>query len=147
MHTAHRIALGRGGEDLAVRLLEDAGLLVLDRNWRDGRRGELDIVAWDEALGALVVVEVRTRTGSARGTALESVDPRKLLRLRRLAAAWLDSHDIRGRVRLDVVALTVRPRGAGRVGTPAGTPGGADPPPVRLLAEDVQVEWVQGVGT
>ncbi|CAM5392865.1 hypothetical protein SATRM34S_01977 [Streptomyces atroolivaceus] len=42
-----RGALGRYGEDLAARLLADAGMTVLDRNWRC-RTGEIDIVARDE---------------------------------------------------------------------------------------------------
>lgn len=140
MRTGHRAELGRAGEDLAVRLLEDDGLLVLDRNWRDGRRGELDIVAWDEGGGALVFVEVRTRTGVARGTALESVDARKLARLRRLAAAWLACHDVHGRVRLDVVAVTA----------PARQPQLRSQPRSQSLSGPIslggaRVEWVQGV--
>jgi len=140
MRTGHRAELGRAGEDLAVRLLEDEGLLVLDRNWRDGRRGELDIVAWDEGGDALVFVEVRTRTGVARGTALESVDARKLARLRRLAAAWLACHDVHARVRLDVVAVTVQaPR------TQARSRPRPQPPAVALPLDGARVEWVQGV--
>ena len=37
-------ALGRFGEDVAARHLTDAGLVILDRNWRCAE-GELDIVA------------------------------------------------------------------------------------------------------
>lgn len=140
MRTGHRAELGRAGEDLAVRLLEDEGLLVLDRNWRDGRRGELDIVAWDEGGAALVFVEVRTRTGAARGTALESVDARKVSRLTRLAAAWLACHDVHGRVRLDVVAVTV---GA----PPPRSRSHSSPrsPAVPVSLAGARVEWVQGV--
>lgn len=53
-----RGALGRYGEDLAARLLTDAGMSVLERNWRC-RAGEIDIVAMDG--DALVVCEVKTR--------------------------------------------------------------------------------------
>lgn len=42
-----RGALGRYGEDLAARLLTDAGMAVLARNWRC-RAGEIDIVAKDK---------------------------------------------------------------------------------------------------
>ncbi len=132
MRTEHRRDLGRAGEDLAARLLEDHGLRVLDRNWRDGRRGELDIVAADPDGGGLVIVEVRTRTGSRFGSALESVDVRKIARVRRLAAAWLSAHDAHGPVRFDVVAVTA----PWRPGPPA---------PVEEALSGAEVAWVRGV--
>ena len=56
--TDHRKPLGRLGEDLAARHLEQAGWQIVARNWRT-RRGEIDIVARDGEW--LVFVEVRTR--------------------------------------------------------------------------------------
>ena len=53
-----RAALGRYGENLAARHLSDAGLRVLERNWRC-REGEIDIVARDGR--TLVFCEVKTR--------------------------------------------------------------------------------------
>jgi putative endonuclease len=78
--------LGTYGERIAARYLSDAGLEVLDRNWRC-RQGEIDLVARDGA--CLVVCEVKTRRGTGFGSPVEAVDHRKLARLRRLAAAWL----------------------------------------------------------
>ena len=102
-----RRELGRRGEDLAARVLTDAGLVVLDRNWRC-RSGELDIVATDGA--TLVVVEVKTRTGTGYGSPAESVTPRKLTRMRRLAQLWLAEHRVGWvAVRFDVVAVLARP--------------------------------------
>lgn len=54
-----RGALGRYGEEVAVRALLAAGLTVVGRNWRHGRRGEIDILATEG--DALVVCEVKTR--------------------------------------------------------------------------------------
>jgi putative endonuclease len=99
--------LGARGEDLAVAHLTAAGLVVLDRNWRC-RAGELDVVATDGA--TLVVVEVKTRSGDGFGTPAESVTPRKLARLRRLAQLWLAEHRVGWvEVRFDVVAVLARP--------------------------------------
>ncbi len=42
-----RGALGRYGEDLAARRLREAGMAVLERNWRCAE-GEIDIVARDK---------------------------------------------------------------------------------------------------
>jgi len=44
---AAKDVLGRRGEDLAARFLEQQGLVVLSRNWRC-RHGELDLVATDQ---------------------------------------------------------------------------------------------------
>jgi predicted RecB family endonuclease len=70
----NRSVLGRLGEHLAVRYLEDRGLVVVARNWRCGGgevRGEVDIVAWDRRVlvlagqGELEVAGLASRT--ARG--------------------------------------------------------------------------------
>jgi putative endonuclease len=95
--------LGRAGEEHAVRFLQAGGLQVLDRNWRC-REGEIDVVAREG--DALVVVEVKTRSGRSHGSAMEAVGPVKLARLRRLACRWLAAQNQSfDSVRIDVVAL------------------------------------------
>ncbi|GAA1758381.1 YraN family protein [Luedemannella helvata] len=103
--TSVRAAVGGYGERVAVRLLAARGMVVLDRNWRDGRRGELDIVARDG--DTLVFCEVKTRRGTAFGTPAAAVTPAKMRRLRQLAAAWLAAHPGTGGadLRFDVVAV------------------------------------------
>lgn len=107
--------LGRIGEGLAARHLEGLGYAILDRNWRCAQgevRGELDLIALDGDV--LVVCEVKTRRRAVAGVAAEAVDPRKLGRLRRLAAAWLAEREWRGGdVRFDVVAVSWPPGGGG----------------------------------
>lgn len=96
-------AVGRYGERVAAEHLRRAGWEVLDRNWRC-RAGELDLVALDG--DELVVVEVKTRTSDRFGHPAEAVTPAKLGRLRRLAAQWLEQHEVRPRsVRIDVLAV------------------------------------------
>ena len=54
---------------------------------------------------ALVVVEVKSRTGMAYGSPLEAVSRAKRARLR-LAVQWLNAHGVRfDHVRIDVVGL------------------------------------------
>jgi putative endonuclease len=109
----HRAALGAYGERVAVRALTDAGLQVLDRNWRC-REGELDVVARDGE--ALVFCEVKTRSGTGFGLPAEAVTPAKRRRLRRLAAGWLLAHDQHARdLRFDVVGVHVPVSGPARV--------------------------------
>jgi len=95
--------LGKSGEQVAAEYLESCGLRILDRNWRCAV-GEIDIVAVDRR--TLVIVEVKSRTGTRCGSPLEAVSRAKRARLRRLAVQWLNAHGIRfDQVRVDVVGL------------------------------------------
>lgn len=106
-------AVGRYGEDVAVAHVQAAGWTVLDRNWRCAV-GELDVVCLDGR--ELVAVEVKTRRSDRFGSPAEAVTGVKLARLRRLTAAWLDAHDVHAAsVRIDVIAVTLPPRGAATV--------------------------------
>ena len=111
-----RKALGQLGEDYAAGYLIRQGYTVLTRNWRT-RAGELDIVARDGAW--LVFVEVRARRrGRANqaptlGRPEDSVTPAKQARLVAMAEAYLFEHPWDGPWRIDVVALELRPNGAG----------------------------------
>ena len=81
--------LGRRGEEAASAYLTSLGWRIVDRNWRCPS-GEIDIVALDH--GELVIVEVKTRSGSGFGDPLEAVTPDKLTRLCVLAGAWRRAH-------------------------------------------------------
>lgn len=106
-----RGALGRYGEDVAARLLTDAGMSVLERNWRC-RAGEIDIVAKDG--DAFVICEVKTRRAGAFEHPMAAVTPVKADRLRRLAELWLARHGgpPPGGVRIDLVGVVLPRRGA-----------------------------------
>ncbi|WP_322761325.1 YraN family protein [Frankia sp. Cr2] len=83
-------ALGRFGEDTAVRHLLEGGMEIVDRNWRCAA-GEVDIVARDGS--CLVFCEVKTRSGDRYGTPAAAVVPAKAARIRRVAAQWLHDHN------------------------------------------------------
>jgi putative endonuclease len=101
--------LGAHGERIATAFLTDAGLRVLDQNWRC-REGELDIVARDG--DALVFCEVKTRRGLGYGHPVEAVTPAKRRRLRTLAHRWLAAHEEHApELRFDVVGVLVHPSG------------------------------------
>jgi putative endonuclease len=106
-------ALGASGEQVAAEYLEQAGLRILDRNWRC-TDGEIDIVAAERRV--LVVCEVKTRSSNQYGTPLEAITRAKRGRLRRLAARWLVAHGVLfDEVRIDVIGLTRAPDGAYQV--------------------------------
>lgn len=100
-----RVALGPRGEEHAAHWLRDIGYEILDRNWRSGREGEIDIIARDG--DCLVFVEVKTRAGTRHGTPFEAIDDRKRRRLRRLIGRWLQQRETAwpGPVRLDAIGV------------------------------------------
>jgi putative endonuclease len=105
--------LGQYGENVAVEHLRDAGLTILDRNWRCDI-GEIDIVARDGDV--LVVCEVKTRSSIAFGAPLEGVTARKAARLRRLAARWVRERQVHPPdIRIDIVGVLQTGRGAAEV--------------------------------
>ena len=102
--------LGRKGEALAADFLEEAGMQVVERNWRCSQ-GEIDLVARDG--DELVFVEVKTRSSLGYGHPLEAITVAKLARLRRLASAWCVAHPgQKGLVRIDAVAVVAPMFGA-----------------------------------
>lgn len=106
-------AVGRYGEGVAARHLEQAGLRVLERNWRCVA-GEIDIVAAEGPV--LVFCEVKTRSTADYGLPAEAVGPRKARKVRALARQWLLDHPgWQGELRFDVVSVLRRPQGAALV--------------------------------
>lgn len=96
--------LGTSGEALAEDHLRGLGYEIVGQDIRSPL-GQLDLVAKDGA--TLVFVEVKTRAGHGYGLPQESVDARKIRKLRQLALYYLKMHPHRGPVRFDVVGLTV----------------------------------------
>lgn len=110
-----RGALGRYGEDVAVRTLTAAGMRILARNWRVGRVGEIDVVARDGDV--LVMCEVKTRRPGPFGHPSAAITAEKAKRLH--AARGAVAREVRGPppggVRIDLVGVVLPPRGAARV--------------------------------
>jgi len=101
----HRQGVGRRGEDLAARHLQQAGLAVIDRNVRLPW-GEIDLVMREA--DELVFVEVKTRIGDDSTAPDEIVNIAKLLRLERLAEAYVERlGDPTVAWRVDVVAVVL----------------------------------------
>jgi putative endonuclease len=103
-----RQQLGRDGEDAAVRALESAGLVVLERRFRC-RAGEIDVVARDGE--TVVFVEVKARAADGFGSPAEAVHARKRARMARVAAFWLRGRAAEPPCRFDVVEVRRLPGG------------------------------------
>lgn len=78
---------------------------ILERNFRRGRNGEIDIIGRDGKY--LVFVEVKYRAGTEKGSALEAVTPEKQKMICEVADYYriLHKYDENTWVRYDVVAI------------------------------------------
>lgn len=102
---ASRTATGRRAEALVAERLEARGFTIVGRNVRVGRL-ELDVLARRGRL--LVVCEVRSRRTDAYILPAETVDRRKIARVRQATARWLAEQDLGGvDVRFDVAAVVL----------------------------------------
>lgn len=105
MKRKYKIRVGRHGEDFAVTLLEEMGMIILKRNYRC-RGGEIDIIArrgYD-----IHFIEVKTRVGNSCGTALEAVQPGDLESKRRVAELYIERVGAYNyNVQFDVLAIQI----------------------------------------
>jgi putative endonuclease len=108
-----RLALGRWGEDEAVRFLRRNGLKILQRNYR-APVGEIDIVARHRK--QLVFVEVKTRRTTYYGTPQEAVSERKQRQIIRAAQWYISEHPVdKLQPRFDVIAVMPGLRNQARI--------------------------------
>lgn len=100
-----RHRLGLEAEALVADRLARAGWQVLARRYRGPGGGELDLVCLDPDL-ALVGIEVRARRDGRAGRAIDSVDTRKVARLRAGLLVYARHEDVSHRaMRIDLVTL------------------------------------------
>ena len=96
---------GRQAEALAEAHLVGLGWEVLARNHAT-RRGEVDLICRDGDV--ICFVEVRSRTGDAQGSPLETVTPVKARRVVAAATDWAWRHDkLDAALRFDVVGVVL----------------------------------------
>lgn len=99
--------LGKAGETQVVRYLEHKRCRILARNWRI-KTGEIDIIAQSPD-GTYLFVEVKSRSSELFGHPLESISPEKVVRLHKLALAWLALQGKFGSdYRIDAAAVIAR---------------------------------------
>jgi len=97
--------LGCFGEDLAREYLEEQGLNILETNYRF-HHAEVDIIAEEGDL--LVFCEVKTRSDGQFGTPEQAITPLKAQQIRKVANAYLATHQLRDRqCRFDVIGIVV----------------------------------------
>lgn len=100
------ISIGRLGEDIAEEHLKTLRYKVIERNYRSGRWGEIDIVAIEDK--TTVFVEVKTRLSTDYGEPQEAVTKHKIEALKRTGYYYKILHpETPEALRIDVVAVTL----------------------------------------
>src|ERR1700679_1394498 len=101
-----RDELAKRGEELACKHISKLEYRIIERNFRFGRVGEIDIVAYDG--DCLVFIEVKARQDHSHGTPEASIDGRKQAQLKRVATMYYYVNAIQEAVcRFDVVAVDI----------------------------------------
>jgi len=80
--------IGNQAEDIALKYLIQQGLVLIEQNYLT-KVGEIDIIMLDKAEQVLVFVEVRYRKNTHFGSAADSVDYAKQLKIMRTAEYYL----------------------------------------------------------
>jgi putative endonuclease len=97
-------ALGKSGEEAAVRYLKSKKFRIIERNFRF-LRGEIDIIAYERK--TLVFIEVKARKSKEFGPPEEAVTPSKQRQIKRVAQGFLTQNNLQDtECRFDVLSLS-----------------------------------------
>ncbi len=100
---SHSKSQGKTGEDIAEKILIEAGYKIIKRNFRFGH-GEIDIVAMEG--DCLVFVEVKSRRTLEYGEPEYAVTQSKIKQLKRIAEAYYYINKIESQeCRFDVITI------------------------------------------
>lgn len=107
LHTMkNKRKVGQKGEEWAANHLIGNGYTIVHRNFQISHM-EIDIIAQKEDW--LVFVEVKLREDNAHGLPEEKVNFTKKSFLLKAADHYLNQYDWPGRVRFDLIAITLKP--------------------------------------
>lgn len=103
--------LGRRGEDIAARYMEQKGWYIRHRDWRY-HHTDIDMVCIDEDDTTLVFVEVKTRSSAEYGRPSEAVDADKRRNIVSAATAYkMMFRKENRRIRYDIISIIATPDG------------------------------------
>lgn len=98
-----RQQLGKQGERIATRYLQEHGYIILEKNYRCAF-GEIDVIAQKDNL--YVFVEVKTRYSKKYGLPQAAVNKKKRVTLQKVGWFYLKSHAQKNvKIRFDCVAI------------------------------------------
>lgn len=96
--------IGKWGEDIATEHLIKEGYTIRERNYRPGRRHEIDIIAQKGDL--MVFVEVKVRDADSGDDPVDAVDEKKIRHIVLAADSYLHKQEYTYQPRFDIIAIT-----------------------------------------
>ena len=98
--------VGQRGEDLAVKFLKKKHYKILERNFRAGKYGEIDIIAKNK--DELIFTEVKTKTDNQFGLPEQEFTYQKKKKMRRAIQNYLfKNHFTNQNWRADLIAIEI----------------------------------------
>ena len=97
--------VGAMQEQIAAAFLAQHGVRIIERNFHNGRAGEIDLIGYDGDV--LIFVEVKYRSSGRSGTPEEAVTRSKQRSICRAARFYISSRhlSVEEPMRFDVVAI------------------------------------------
>lgn len=96
--------VGKIGEDLAKKFLEEKGYKILEQNYKT-KYAEIDLVV--EKNKELVFVEVRTKIGENFGTPEDTINKNKLRKVLWNAKNYIGFKNWKGPCRIDAICIVL----------------------------------------
>lgn len=100
----HNFSFGEWGEQKASEFLQARGYVVLEQNVSLGKK-EIDLIALDQELNELVLVEVKARQRGVYGDPSRAVDRRKICAMHQVGRAYCRKNKISLDYRFDIITL------------------------------------------
>lgn len=99
--------IGKYGENLAKKYLENLGYKILDMNYKYSRYGEIDIIALYKS--ELCFVEVKTRRNNKFGTPMEAITKDKLIKIQLSAKNYIQEKKPKfEHYRIDAISIELK---------------------------------------
>ncbi len=99
--------IGKYGENLAKKYLENLGYKILDMNYKYSRYGEIDIIALYK--NELCFVEVKTRRNDKFGTPMEAITKDKLIKIQLSAKNYIQEKKPKfEHFRIDAISIELK---------------------------------------
>lgn len=96
--------LGVWGEDYAKQYLVRSGHKIIAQNWRNSRKGEIDIISLKGNI--LVFTEVKTRRTVRTGRPIDAIERRKYQQIKSCINAFLAEFEGKyNKMRIDAIGI------------------------------------------